>query len=147
MNIILLAVTFLLLYSRIKNTPRLLNKKAYIEFTQKQYLSTKETLLGLDKEAQGFTLFTCYIVLTIFAILLFIYYILVGRAVGNSLFLVLSAVQVATIIPSFFHALSVDYLNPDIEKIKFHRWWFLFNIVIDYIYYLGAIYVMVCNFK
>jgi hypothetical protein len=145
--IILLAITFYLLYLRIKNTPKLLSKKMYMDYIQKDLLSIKEKMSAMDIEQRTVVLIISYIILALIVILEIIYYFAISKVVGNSLFLVLSAMQVATIIPNFFVALKIDFVNPDMNKIKFHRFYFLYNVILDYVYYIGAIIVIVGNFK
>lgn len=86
------------------------------------------------------------VILTVFFMELFliIFYIMLGNKIGTTGFIVMSALQVFTCLWSFGVNLSEvkTAFSCNIEDIKFHRFQFLFNVVLDYIYYPWAIYML-----
>lgn len=56
--------------------------------------------------------------------------------------LALSVIQIVTVITSFVFAAKQGLYSTDVNTYKFRRWYFLFNVLIDYIYYPMAIYLL-----
>ena len=85
-------------------------------------------------------------ILIIFFIELFliIFYIVLGNKIGTTEFIVMSALQVFTCLWSLSVNLSEvkTVFSCNIENFKFHRFQLLFNVVLDYIYYPWAIYML-----
>lgn len=77
-------------------------------------------------------------------LLLIIFYIMLGSKIGTTEFIVMSALQVFTCLWSFGVSLSEvkTAFSYNIEDFKFHRFQLLFNVVLDYIYYPWAIYML-----
>lgn len=75
---------------------------------------------------------------------LIIFYIVLGNKIGTTEFIVISALQVFTCLWSLGVNLSEikTAFSYDIEDFKFHRFQLLFNVVLDYIYYPWAIYML-----
>lgn len=142
MKIFLLVITILLLFNRIKTTPRMLNKKIYLEDASKSIDKIKETIEGKNEDEVRLVQGTSIILVIFFNILLVAYYFFVGCRFDTTMVL-LSAFQIATVFISFRNIRMVfDY---DINKVKFHRWFFLFNVILDYIYYPMTIYLLLNN--
>ena len=143
MKIFLLVVTILLLLNRIKTTPRQLSKTIY-------YAKIKEALdtnklnkekLGEEnyKAVQGFAIF----IAILFSIFSVIYYALVGnRFLSSIVILVLSALQIVTVFITLKKSLDEKEWSDNIEDHKFYRFYFLFNVILDYIYYPLTIYML-----
>ena len=142
MKIFLLVITILLLFNRIKSTPRMLNKKMYLEDASKSINKIKETIEGKNEDetkvVQGITI----ILVLLINILLIAYYFFIGCRFDTTMVL-LSAFQITTVFISFRNIrMAFDY---DIDKVKFYRWFFLFNVILDYIYYPMTIYLLLNN--
>lgn len=150
MKVFLLAVTILLLINRIRSTPRMLSRILYENSTQQaidkvrkqiddiKTISNKEDVLKVVQ----------YIVIVfawLYSILIIIYYILIGnRFQSNEIMLILTALQIVTMFIGTKMSLNeFDFVNIDnMSNKKFHRSWFLFNVMLDYIYYPMTIYLL-----
>ena len=129
MKIILLSILFLLLFSRIKSTPSSLSKKVW---TKRQLKNRKQSKSSakIDKNLVSS--------ITILVELLFvIFYTTVGCIVGTDGFYLLSALQIVTCVWS-----GINIKKDGLDGNKFYRWFFLFNTLLDYIYYPFAIYML-----
>lgn len=75
---------------------------------------------------------------------LIIFYIVLGNKIGTTEFIVMSALQAFTCLWSLGVNLSEvkTAFSYNIEDFKFHRFQLLFNVVLDYIYYPWAIYML-----
>lgn len=144
MKIFLLAITILLLISRIKSTPRVLSKTLYYRSLSK--LLEKQKTLEKDKDEDYVRLLFCIskIIIVLVYILTIVYYLLIGSMFSSSkILLVLTAVQIVTVFISCGKQLNEKALSLDINDHKFHRFDFLFNVILDYIYYPMVIYLLI----
>lgn len=143
MKLFLLVITILLLLSRIKNTPRQLSKTIYFKKLRKSLennKSIKEEQGELNYEAIKGVAILITILLNIFFI---IYYLLVGNKFSYDMkMFILSALQIITVFITFKKTFSGKVLSENIEDYKFYRFYFLFNIILDYIYYPLTIYML-----
>ena len=85
--------------------------------------------------------------LTVFFMELFliIFYIVLGSKIGTTEFIVMSALQISTCLWSLgvnLPEIKKTAFSYNIEDFKFHRFQLLFNVVLDYIYYPWAIYML-----
>lgn len=144
MKIFLLAITILLLFFRIKSTPRMLNKKLYYENLSKALEKQKEATEKVGED-MIMTVRGVSVVLTlILQALMIAYYLLIGnRFSSNVMMLVLTALQMATIFITCIKQLNKNLFSQNIEDHKFYRFYFLYNVILDYIYYPMAIYLLV----
>lgn len=142
MKILALAILFILLFFRIKSTPSALSKTLWRNKTLKTIEKNKESFNGnLPSDA-----FQGVVILFVLFIELFfiIFYIVLGSSIGTTEFIILSALQVFTCFWNFGTEIS-EFKNAfsyNIDDHKFHRFRFLFNLILDYIYYLMAIYML-----
>lgn len=144
MKIFLLAITILLLFFRIKSTPRMLSKKLYYENLSKALEKQKEATQKLSEDLTTTLLGTSVIITLILQALMIVYYLLIGnRLSSNVMMLVLTALQIATIFITCIEQLNKNLFSQNIEDHKFYRLYFLFNVILDYIYYPMTIYLLV----
>ena len=142
MKILALTILFILLFFRIKGTPSALSKTLWRNKMLKSLDRNKETFNGnlpSDAFQGGVILFTLFIEL-----FLIIFYIALGSGIGTTEFIILSALQVFTCFWNFGTEIS-EFKNAfsyNIDDHKFHRFKFLFNLILDYIYYPIAIYML-----
>lgn len=142
MKIFALIILFILMFFRIKGTPSALSKTLWRKKMIKQLTKNKENNNGepLSDAMQG------ALILIVFFIELFliIFYIVLGNKIGTTEFIIMSALQVFTCLWSFGVNLSEfkTAFSYNIENFKFHRFQLLFNVVLDYIYYPWAIYML-----
>ena len=146
MKVFLLVVTILLLISRIKSTPKMLSKTIYraktIEALDKQK-KTFESYEGNVEELKGGAILAIILIEIFFAI----YYLVVGNRFSNdTTMLVLSALQIVTVFVNLKKNLNKDIIfSQNVEDYKFYRFIFLFNVVLDYVYYPMTIYMLLNN--
>lgn len=143
MKIFLLVVTILLLLNRIKTTPRQLSKTIYYAKIKEALDTNKLNKAKLGEEnykaVQGFAI----LIAILFSIFSVIYYTLVGNRFSSSIvILVLSALQIVTVFITLKKSLDEKEWSDNIEDHKFYRFYFLFNVILDYIYYPLTIYML-----
>ena len=142
MKILALTILFILLFLRIKGTPSALSKTLWRNKMLKSLDRNKETFNGNPPSDA----FKCCVILSALFIefFLIIFYIVLGSSIGTTRFIILSALQVFTCLWNFgtdiFEFKTVFSYN--IDDHKFHRFKFLFNLILDYIYYPMAIYML-----
>ena len=142
MKILALTILFILLFFRIKGTPSALSKTLWRNKMLKTLDKNKETFNGnLPSDA-----FQGGVVLLAFFIELFlvIFYIVLGSSIGTTEFIILSALQVFTCFWNFGTEIMEfkAAFSYNIDDHKFHRFKLLFNLILDYIYYPLAIYML-----
>ena len=140
MKILALTILFVLMFFRIKGTPSALSKTLWRKRMIKQLAKNKENNNGepLSDAMQG------ALIVFFMDIFLIIFYIVLGNKIGTTEFIVMSALQVFTCFWSLGVNLSEikTTFSYNIEDFKFHRFQLLFNVVLDYIYYPWAIYML-----
>ena len=140
MKILALTILFILMFFRIKGTPSALSKTLWRKRMIKQLAKNKENNNGepLSDAMQG------VLIVLFMDLFLIIFYIVLGNKIGTTEFIVMSALQVFTCFWSFVVNLSEikTAFSYNIEDFKFHRFQLLFNVVLDYIYYPWAIYML-----
>ena len=108
----------------------------------KQLAKSKENNNGepLSDTLQG----AAILIVFFMELFLIIFYIALGNKIGTTEFIVMSALQVFTCLWSLGVSLSEfkTAFSYNIEDFKFHRFQLLFNVVLDYIYYPWAIYML-----
>lgn len=142
MKILALTFLFILIFFRIKGTPSALSKTLWRKKMIKQLAKNKEYNNG---EPPSDTLQWATILIVFFMeLFLIIFYIVLGNKIGTTEFIVMSALQVFTCLWSLGVSLSEvkTAFSYNIEDFKFHRFQLLFNVVLDYIYYPWAIYIL-----
>ena len=140
MKILALTILFILMFFSIKGTPSALSKTLWRKRMIKQLAKSKENNNGepLNDAMQG------ALIVFFMKLFLIIFYIVLGNKIGTTEFIVMSALQVFTCLWSFGINLSEfkTAFSYNIEDFKFHRFQLLFNVVLDYIYYPWAIYML-----
>lgn len=142
MKILALTILFILMFFRIKDTSSALSKTLWRKRMIKQVAKNKENNNGEPPSdtLQGATILTVFFM----ELFLIVFYIVLGNKIGTTEFIVMSALQVFTC----FWSLGVNLsevkaaFSYNIEDFKFHRFQLLFNVVLDYIYYPWAIYML-----
>ena len=140
MKILALTILFILMFFRIKGTPSALSKTLWRKRMIKQLAKNKENNNGesLSDAMQG------ALIVFFMELFLIIFYIVLGNKIGTTEFIVMSALQAFTCLWSLGVNLSEfkTAFSYNIEDFKFHRFQLLFNVVLDYIYYPWAIYML-----
>lgn len=143
MKVFLLAITILLLINRIKSTPKMLSKTLYENDSQKSIDKVRKQIddikTTLDKETVlKVVQYTTVAIAWLYSTFVVIYYMLIGnRFQSNTVMLILTSWQIVTMLIGTRMAIKdFDFVNLDnMSNKKFHRSWFLFNVILDYIYY------------
>ena len=142
MKILALTILFILLFFRIKGTPSALSKTLWCN---KMMKSIEKMKVAYNNNPPSDT-YQGGVVLLAFFIELFlvIFYIVLGSSIGTTEFIILSALQVFTCFWNFGTDISEfkTAFSYNIDDHKFHRFKFLFNLILDYIYYPLAIYML-----
>lgn len=151
MKVFLLAVTILLLINRIRSTPRMLSKTLYKNNTQQAIDKAKKKIEDIDineinkEDILKITQSIVVVCAWLYSMLIIIYYTLVGnRFSSNAIMLILTALQIVTMFIGTKMSL-IDFNFVDLDNVnnhKFHRFWFLFNVLLDYVYYPMTIYLL-----
>lgn len=142
MKILALTILFILMFFRIKGTPSALSKTLWRKKMIKQLTKNKENNNG--EPPSDATQGAAILIVFFMELFLIIFYMMLGNKIGTTEFIVMSALQMFTCLWSFGVNLSEvkTAFSYDIEDFKFHRFQLLFNVVLDYIYYPWAIYML-----
>ena len=142
MKILALTILFILVFLRIKNTPSELSKTLWKNKMIKQLKNNKEQNNGkpYSDEMQGAAIILTFLL----ELFLIIFYIVLGNKIGTTEFIIMSALQVFTCLWCLCVNISEvkNAFSYNVEDHKFHRFQLLFNLVLDYIYYPYAIYML-----
>lgn len=142
MKILALTILFILMLFRIKGTPSALSKTLWGKKMIKQLAKNQANNNGkpISDAMQGGAILTVFFI----ELFLIIFYIVLGNNIGTTAFIVMSALQVFTCLWSLSVNLSESKtaFSYNIDDFKFHRFQLLFNVVLDYIYYPWAIYML-----
>lgn len=80
------------------------------------------------------------------SVVFFLFYLYVGEMITLPWFRVLCALQSLTVLLTFYiqsASFERSIVSKDINDYPFYRWNFLFNVILDYIYYPLAIYLLI----
>lgn len=142
MKILALTILFILMFFRIKSTPSSLSKELWQKKMIKTIEKSKTNNNGkpLDDIFKGVSI----LIVLLMELFLIIFYIKLGNKIGTTEFIVMSALQVFTCLWGLvtnFSEIKTSF-SYNIDDFKFHRFQMLFNLVLDYIYYPWAIYML-----
>lgn len=142
MKILALTILFILLFFRIKGTPSALSKTLWRNKIMKSIEKQRDTFNGNppNDAYQGGVILLAFFIELFFVI----FYIVLGNSIGTTEFIVLSALQVFTCFWGFGTQISEfkNVFSYNINDHKFHRFNLLFNLILDYVYYPLAIYML-----
>ena len=142
MKILVLAILFVLAFLRVKNTPRSLSKTLWKNEMIKLLKNDEDRSGGkpYSAEARGTTIFLLFLIELFFII----FYAVLSNKIGTTEFMIMSALQVFTCLWNLFVNICVikNAYSYNVEDYKFHRFQLLFKLVLDYIYYPYAIYML-----
>lgn len=142
MNIFLLVITIILLFYRIKGTPRMLSKKKYLMNIQEAINKNKDTFANKSSDDIKLAKTIALIFIFILQFITAFYYIVTGCYIGGMLFTILSVLEILTVIYTTASQCNNKAFSFNIEDFKFHRIYLLFNVLLDYVYYILAIYML-----
>lgn len=143
MKTFLLIFTILFFFQRIKSTPRFLSKKMYKKYVQKGITTMQETLAensSISTDDYKAIIVALSVAACIFC---FVFYLLLASRFSDVTFLyILSVLQSVTVIISAWGDIKENPFSENVEDHKFYRLYFLFNVILDYIYYPAVIYML-----
>lgn len=141
----------LLFFKRIKNTPKALSYRVWKDKTLKSLKHFDDTTKELKLESiQEFgTTIVCDITFVISYILRIILYVLfittyslVGTKLGSTYLLIMSAIKIILILYGMKISSGKELYSTKFEDYKFHRTYNLINVIVDYLYYPVAIWML-----
>ena len=132
---VLLVCIAILFVSRVKETPSMLCENRYYEKVREVIKSNEDFLSDIPYEkslyVEKFTKITTYLYSAVM--------ILIYAAIGNSINLpfidFLSFIQICTVVITMRLQRNVNPISLYIDDFPFYKWYFLFNVVLDYVYY------------
>ena len=141
MKILALTILFILAFLRIKNTPSALSKTLWRNKMIEQLKNNEKQNGGepYSDEMKSAIIFLVFLIELFFII----FYTVVGNKIGTVESIIMS-LQVFTCLWYLWRNISEfkSVFSYNIEDHKFHRFQLLFNLVLDYIYYPYAIYML-----
>lgn len=145
MKIIALAILFILLFRRIKSTPDvfkgIVDKKYWENYGKDIVYKYKENLGWYGESSKAIISIVMYLIYLFLAV----FYLLLGIKINTQIFTILSAVQIFLILCNIYytyHIVSIVF-DEKFDEIKTNRFSNIINMVLDYIYYLMAIYLLI----
>ena len=141
MRLLLLTISLILLLRLIKTTKTSLSYKAWKIAKEKSVIY--DNRFKDDETYRARVVVISALICWSIYILLIVYYIKIGTRFSNTHLFWLSALQILTVFVSWKNSFrDLSDLYECKQTLKFKRWWYLFNVVLDYIYYPMAIYML-----
>jgi hypothetical protein len=143
LKILALVIILILLIKRIKDTPVALSKHLYNKRIEK-YIEKMENSFESIKDEETLNVSKTIIVLSVFFIELFlaIFYAILGTKIGTIEFIIMSVLEIFICIYNAKILFTGKVFSPNVEDYKFHRLFNLFDVILDYIYYISAICIL-----
>ncbi len=135
MTSVLLVCIATLLISRIKETPSMLSESRYYEKVRGIIKDNEMFLNRLTYEnglcVEKFARFAMYL----YSFILMLIYAAIGKYIGLPFINFLSFIQICTVVITLRLQRNISPISLYIDDFPFYRGYFLFNVVLDYIYY------------
>ena len=143
MNILILVTLFILLLCRIKYTPMNLSKTVWKKRTINAIERNKQIDIDEDERTieKGIAITISFFV----ELFLIIFYIILGNEIDTTEFIVLSELQIISCLWELLiniKDIHLVFYSTDINDFTYRRFNRLFNLILDYIYYPWAIYML-----
>lgn len=143
MKIFLLLIITVLFILRIKGTPRMLSRKVYMKKIGDSIGKNKDTFKKFSEKEIKLLKEISLVFVAFLQVMLAIVYIAIGSRINITYFTILTLLQLLTVIYTSVTQLSMKAFSAKLEDHKFNRWYFLFNVILDYIYYPLAFYLLI----
>lgn len=140
MKIIALVILFILLFFSIKNTPSMLSKKLCKNKMQKVIDKQNETTNG--EELSDVYKGVAILIVLFMELFLIIFYAVIGTKLSTTPIIIMSVLQIISRLYNLIINLNSKAFSRNVDDFKFHRLYFLFNVILDYMYYPLAIYML-----
>jgi hypothetical protein len=135
MTMFLLSCLVIFLISRIKETPSMLSEHRYYEKARDTIRNNEKFLNELPYDKRLCIEKIVKVAPYLYSGLTIFVYAAVGISLDLPLINLLSFVQICTVVITMRQQRNVSPISLCIDDFPFYRWYFLFNVVLDYIYY------------
>lgn len=135
MTSVLLVCIVILLISRIKETPSMLSESRYYEKVRGIIKNNENFLNKLPYEKRVYFEKIAKVAPYLYSGFTIFIYAIVGISLDLPLINFLSFIQICTVVITLRLQRNVSQISLYIDDFPFYRWYFLFNVVLDYIYY------------
>ena len=132
---ILLVCIVWLLVSRIKETSSMLSERRYYEKVREIIKSNEEFLNNLPDEKRLIVEKFAKIATYLYSTVLILIYAAIGNSINSPFVNFLSFIQICTVVATMRFQRNVTPISLFIDDFPFYKWYFLFNVVLDYVYY------------
>jgi hypothetical protein len=143
MKTLLLIITIWLLIQRIRSTPRNISKSRYDTYINKIIKSEQQILSHYTShDIDVYKIIKTILYVSLYTIM-FAYYLYLANKFESVMFVyILSIIQCSSVLITLYQELKTDIYNIDKNTYEFNRWWLLFNVILDYVYYSAVIYLL-----
>lgn len=135
MTSVLLVCIVMLLISRIKETPSMLSESRYYEKVRDIIKNNENFLNELPYEKRGYVEKIAKVAPYLYSGFTIFIYAIVCISLDLPLINFLSFIQICTVVIALRLQRNISPISLYIDDFPFYRWYFLFNVVLDYIYY------------
>ena len=135
MIVFLLCCLVLLFISRVKETPSMLSEKRYYENVREIIKNNEEFLNNIPVEKGLYVEKLAKIAMYLYSLVMILIYSAIGKSIGSLVINFLSFIQICTVLITLRLQRNVNPISLYINDFPFYRWYFLFNVVLDYVYY------------
>jgi len=135
MTIFLLCCLMILFISRIKETPSMLSEHRYYEKIRDIIRSNENFLNELPYNKRLCIEKIVKVAPYLYSSFTIFVYAVVGISLDLPFVNFLSFIQICTVIITMRLQRNISPISLYIDDFPFYRWYFLFNVVLDYIYY------------
>lgn len=130
----------------MKETPSMLSKERYYEKIGNIIKSNEEFLNNLPCEKRLKAEKIAKIVTYLYLAVLILIYAVIGNTAGSTFVTLLSFLQICTVMITIRLQRNMNPISLYIDDFRFYRWYFLFNVVLDYVYYPLAFVMLLVNY-
>lgn len=135
MTIVLLCCLVFLLIYRIKETPSMLCENRYYEKVRGIIRNNENFLNELPFDKRLYVERFAKVATYLYSGFIICVYAMVGISLDSPFVNLLSFVRICTVVITMRLQRNVSPISLYIDDFPFYRWYFLCNVVLDYIYY------------
>lgn len=146
MTTILLVCIVMLFISRIKETPSMLSENRYYEKVRNIIKSNEEFLNNLPCEKRLYAEMFAKIATYLYSVVLILIYAAIGNSIDSPFINFLSFIQICTVVITMRLQRNINPTSLYIDDFPFYRLYFIFNVILDYIYYPLAFVLLLMSY-
>ncbi len=143
---ILMVCIVMLFVSRIKETPSMLSESLYYEKIRNIIKSNEKFLNELQYEKRLHMEKFAKVAVYLYSVALIFIYAAIGSSIKLPSINFLSFIQICTVLVTVRLHRNVNPISLYIDDFRFYRWYFLFNVVLDYVYYPMTFVMLLMNY-